>query len=206
MRCVQNYLKYLRWNILQKQSPRGVLRKRCFENMQQIYRRAPMPMCDFNKVVKQLPHGCFPVNFLYIFRTPFPRNTCFLTQHFIFQLSKAKYKQTAQVCNSSFRACFLSSVLLTTFKHLKSKTLRLFQVDFKNHVKSNVCYKDFYCYQHLFSKTGCLTCSGEIEKSQMAKAIFKSFSFIQLRLERLPFFRKHLCYFLCSVLYYFFWQ
>ena len=29
--------------VLQKQSPRGVPRKRCSENMQQIYRRTPMP-------------------------------------------------------------------------------------------------------------------------------------------------------------------
>ena len=32
----------------QKQPFRGVLRKRCSENMQQIYRRTPMPKCDFN--------------------------------------------------------------------------------------------------------------------------------------------------------------
>ena len=32
---------------------RGVLRKRCSENMQQIYRRTPMPKCDFNKVALQ---------------------------------------------------------------------------------------------------------------------------------------------------------
>ena len=34
----------------QKQPPRGVLRKRCSENMQQIYRTTPMLKCDFNKV------------------------------------------------------------------------------------------------------------------------------------------------------------
>ena len=28
--------------------------KRCFENMQQIYRRTPMPKCDFSKAAKQL--------------------------------------------------------------------------------------------------------------------------------------------------------
>ena len=38
----------------QKQPPEGVLGKRCSENMQQIYRRTPMPKCDFNKVSKQL--------------------------------------------------------------------------------------------------------------------------------------------------------
>ena len=49
----------------QKQPPRDVLNKRCSENMQQIYRRTPMPKCDFNKVSwkigkdeqeKSLPH------------------------------------------------------------------------------------------------------------------------------------------------------
>ena len=49
---------------VQKQPSRGVLRKRCSENMQQIYRRAPMPKCDINKVDLQ-----------HIFRTPFPKNT-----------------------------------------------------------------------------------------------------------------------------------
>ena len=39
---------------IQKQSPRGILEKRCCENMQQIYRRTPMPKCDFDKVALQL--------------------------------------------------------------------------------------------------------------------------------------------------------
>ena len=53
---------------------RAVLEKRCSENKQQIYRRTPMPKCDFNKVVTHW-YGCSPVNFLHIFRTLFPRNT-----------------------------------------------------------------------------------------------------------------------------------
>ena len=40
---------------LQKQPLRCVLQKRCSENIQQIYRRTPMPKCDFNKVAKHLP-------------------------------------------------------------------------------------------------------------------------------------------------------
>ena len=40
------------FDILQKQSFRGVLIKRCSEKMQQIYRRTPMPKCDFNKFAK----------------------------------------------------------------------------------------------------------------------------------------------------------
>ena len=38
----------------QKLSSRNVLRKRCSENMKQIYMRTPITKCDFNKVDKQL--------------------------------------------------------------------------------------------------------------------------------------------------------
>ena len=36
----------------QKQHSRGVFSKRCSEKIKQIYRRTPMPKCDFNKVAK----------------------------------------------------------------------------------------------------------------------------------------------------------
>ena len=39
---------------LQKQPFRAVFRERCSENMQQIYRRTPIPKCDFNKVGKDI--------------------------------------------------------------------------------------------------------------------------------------------------------
>ena len=42
------------WMNIQKQPSRGVPRERCSENMQQIYRRTPMPKCDFNKVALKL--------------------------------------------------------------------------------------------------------------------------------------------------------
>ena len=38
---------------IQKQPPRGILKKRCSENVQQIYRRTTMLKCNFNKVAKQ---------------------------------------------------------------------------------------------------------------------------------------------------------
>ena len=37
---------------VQMQPPKGVLKKMCSENMQQIYRKTPMPKCDFTKVPK----------------------------------------------------------------------------------------------------------------------------------------------------------
>ena len=43
------------WNIpQQKQPPKGVLKKRFSENMQQIYRRTHMLKCNFNKVAMKL--------------------------------------------------------------------------------------------------------------------------------------------------------
>ena len=64
----------------QKQPSRGVLRKRYFVNMQQIYRKTPMPKelainLQRNFFEITLRHGCSPANLLHIFRTPLPRNT-----------------------------------------------------------------------------------------------------------------------------------
>ena len=55
---------------IQKQPPRGVPRKRCSENMQQIYMRKPMPKCDFEITLR---HGCS--HLLHFFRTLFLKNT-----------------------------------------------------------------------------------------------------------------------------------
>ena len=47
----------------QKHLSRGVLKIRCSKNM----------LCNFIEIT--LRHGCCPVKLLYIFRTPFPKNT-----------------------------------------------------------------------------------------------------------------------------------
>ena len=78
--CFQKFKSELEFGISQKQPSKYVLRKRCPENMQQIYRRTPMPKCDFNKVALNVieiafRNGCSPVNLLHIFRTSFPKNT-----------------------------------------------------------------------------------------------------------------------------------
>ena len=50
------YWIILNWFVVLFRSshPEVFLAKRCFENMQQIYRRTPMPKCDFNSVALQL--------------------------------------------------------------------------------------------------------------------------------------------------------
>ena len=61
----------------QKQPSRGVLRKRCSENMSQIYRTTPMPRIPMlsNFIEIALRHGSSPVNLLHIFGTTFPKKT-----------------------------------------------------------------------------------------------------------------------------------
>ena len=49
----------LHFHDLQKKPSIGILRKRCSENMQQIYRRTPMLKRDFNKVAKSLQNQVF---------------------------------------------------------------------------------------------------------------------------------------------------
>ena len=48
------YIFYLTTIPFQKQSSIGVFRKKCSENVQQIYRITPMQKCDLNKVAKQI--------------------------------------------------------------------------------------------------------------------------------------------------------
>lgn len=43
--------------------------------MGHVYRRTPRPKCAFNKVAKQLRHGCSSVNLLHYFRTSVPKST-----------------------------------------------------------------------------------------------------------------------------------
>ena len=66
---------------LQKQPSRGVLRKRCSENMQQITGEHPCWSVisinlqrNFIEITLR-HHGCSPVNLLHVFRTPFHKNT-----------------------------------------------------------------------------------------------------------------------------------
>ena len=57
--------------LFQKQPSRVVLRKRCPENMQQIYRIALMPKCDWNHSSARV----FSCKFAADFEAPFPKNT-----------------------------------------------------------------------------------------------------------------------------------
>ena len=90
-----------------KHPSRGVLKKRCFENMQQIYRRTPMPKCmQSNSIEITFRHGCSPVNLLHIFRTLLLRNTSgqLLLTITIFALPRSN-------CSSTVIHTYISSVL-----------------------------------------------------------------------------------------------
>ena len=98
-----------------KQPSSVVLRKRCFENMQQIYRETPMLKRDFNKVAKQLYWNrtsvwVFPVNLQHIFRTPFLKNTSdgLLFYILIFVLILLDLKRKIFKTSQSFKGVFSS--------------------------------------------------------------------------------------------------
>ena len=64
---------------IQKQPSRSVLRKRCSENMQHMYRRTPMSNCDFNIVALQLywnhtSEWLFSCKFAACFQNTFSKN------------------------------------------------------------------------------------------------------------------------------------
>ena len=53
-RCCENMQQIYKRTLMPKRDFIKVARKRCSENMQQIYRRTPMPKCDINKIALQL--------------------------------------------------------------------------------------------------------------------------------------------------------
>ena len=57
---------WIRFYEIKKQNSIVVLRKKCPENMQRIYR---------NFIQLKFRHGCSPANWLHIFRSPAPGNT-----------------------------------------------------------------------------------------------------------------------------------
>ena len=64
------------------------------ENMQQIYKRAPMLKRDFI-----LWHGFSPVNLLHIYRTPFPENT---PGGLLVKLTRGVYRNQPNVWDETF--------------------------------------------------------------------------------------------------------
>ena len=56
----------------QKQCSSCVLSKKCSQKIEEIYRRTSM-QSNFIEITHR--HGCSPVNFLHVFRTPCPKNT-----------------------------------------------------------------------------------------------------------------------------------
>ena len=105
-------------NTSRKQPPKGVPRRRYSENMQQIYKRTPMPNCDFNKVAKQrcketLLDGCF-----------WPLEDCFWADIKIktFAWSFVENKNYHYLKRLEFKSSTRTSVMLMLKKKLKKTT------------------------------------------------------------------------------------
>ena len=115
---------------------RGVLRKRCSKNMQQIYRRPPMPKCDFIKLLCNfieitLWHGCSPVNLLHISRTPFMKllmEGCFLSFN----------------AEAAIRRCSSKKVFTLVFIRLESYSWRVCLVKLKTENSPNLLKINYF--------------------------------------------------------------
>ena len=117
---------------LQQQLSRGVLRKKCSENMQQIYRRILIPKCDFNNVALQFYWNCtttwvFFCKFWCIFsddifiRTPMEGCFCwqYVTRWFISAIKPVFNSQTCKLKKFKVRIYIL-------ILKLESKTVEVF--------------------------------------------------------------------------------
>ena len=103
-----------------KQSSRGVLKKRCSENIQLIYTRTSMPKCHFNKVALQLYRSCtsawvFCSKFATYFHHLLLKNT---SERLLVKKSKPRVKITVAVFTFLLR---LKSPVFAVLGHTTSK-------------------------------------------------------------------------------------
>ena len=105
---------------IQKQPPGGAPRKSCSENMQQIYRRTPMPKHDSNKVAKQLYWDCtLALIFSCKIAVCFHKNTSGRLLVIFIRVVGVTYVVT-QFNHSKFRNFLTSLKMVTnTIKHCK---------------------------------------------------------------------------------------
>ena len=90
---------------VQKQPFRGVLLKRCSENMQQIYRRTPMPQWDFNKVALSLYRNRNSAwVFSCKFAAPFPKNT----SEWLTEIGKKNKQKLSNILKLNF--CYMKII------------------------------------------------------------------------------------------------
>ena len=150
------------------QPSRFVLIKRCSENMQKIYKKIPIPKCDFNKVAKQLYWNrtsawCSPVNLLYVFGTPFPKKTSrwqILTINSL-NANFTKWSNTLKQFVGNLPTNCLS--VLDHFVGLALKGLKqLLKVSLSGNILRNICLENFLqiiikvsVTEFIFSKIPC---------------------------------------------------
>ena len=107
----------------QKKPSRGVLRKRCSENMQPVYSRTPMPKMisikfQSNSIGIALRHRCSPVNLLHIFRTPFPTNTS------LFLMTVSQYLGIIQIWRNLNEHHYWMSNTIINFNEIRDLSRR----------------------------------------------------------------------------------
>ena len=114
---------------LQKQPSRGTLRKIYSENMQEIYRRTPMPKCDFNKVAKQLYWNrisawVFSCKFAAYVPNTFSKKQLWVAASGIVRIYWNLYVSTWQACSKKQKYIRANNANFMTKKLRKANLLR----------------------------------------------------------------------------------
>ena len=108
------------------------------------YRSATSIKLQSNCIEITLWHGCSPVNWLHLFRTPFPRNTsvCLLlrfTEEILYSILMWQNKETCSLKSKVFKS---SNVIVTGWWGLIPANIYLFKVNNRNTRKRfEICSK-----------------------------------------------------------------
>ena len=135
---------------IQKQPSRVVFRKRCSANMQQIYRRIPMPKCDFNKVALKLYRNHIPA--------------------WVFSCKFAAYFSGHLFLRRPLDDCFWASE-----KNNHSLNLFVSNVDVHFQVFNSTIHDDCHCFKFLYNWWKFLNCRNKIIHS---RGVFRTLSHI----------------------------
>ena len=144
----------------QKQPRWGVLWKRCFENIQQIYRKNPFRsaisiklLCNFTEIT--LRHWFSPINFLLIFRTPL--ECCFWKGDYFKNKQVRKsviYKQKCDAINKNVSRCLSNTNQTFIVKCLVMDTFDWGKlgVGVKLVLKLRIDFRYAWNYEYIYSK------------------------------------------------------
>ena len=152
---------------------RGVPRKMCSWNMQQIYRKTFMPKCNFSKVALQLYWN--PINLMHISRTFFSKNS----SGWLLLKNTEQVLAVGYFCKNALSKMFNKVLNTLTFKHM------IFQEHVLNcqfrRILCKQCQEFVVYFQHQNEcpnlSLSCTGCSMKVQRKDMEVSFFETPTF-----------------------------